>query len=258
MKATYQQQVRQGLSIPDSEAVAACRRALAAAPEDPEHLLALGLALKGQLRYYEASEIFSELLAQNPFNREILCHRGHVYLGLRAYRQAAADFQLGLRIAPRDWDCLYHNALCYYLLGDYRTAEAYYARCYAASGTEEKLTAATDWYWLTLMHLGKRDEAENILRAVEPDWDYGENEIYFARLLVYKGLRRADEVLACAAELCDHEFCTYAYGIAYYLWEVVGEKERAQALITDIASRTGSQWGGFALQAAQAAMKRGI
>lgn len=258
MNAAYQQQVRQDAGVPDSRAVTACRQALSAAPGDPDRLLELALALKAQLRYCEASEVFSELLVQNPFRQDILCQRGHVYLGLRAYHQAIADFELALRIDPQSWDGLYHEALCFYLLGDYSTAEKYYARCCAASKTEEDLTAVTDWYWLTLMHLGKKAEADKILQPVREDWNYGENETYFARLLVYKGLRQADEVLAHARELSDHEFCTYAYGIAYYLWKVQGKQEEAQALIADIASRTGSQWGGFALQAAQAAMKRGI
>ena len=258
MKATYQQQVRQDTGVLDSAAVTACRQALAAAPGDPDRLLELALALKAQFRYYEASEVLSDLLAQNPFRYEILCQRGHVYLGLRAYHQAVADFELGLRINPRDWDCLYHEALCFYLLGDYSTAEKYYARCHAVSETEEELAAVTDWYWLALKHLEKDAEADALLQLVRTDWDYGENEIYFTRLLVYKGLRQAGEVLAHAKELGDHEYCTYAYGIAYYLWAVQGEKEKAEALIADIASRTVSQWGGFALQAAQAAMKRGI
>ncbi|MDE7011485.1 MAG: hypothetical protein K2O93_09730 [Oscillospiraceae bacterium] len=258
IRAAYQQEVRQDPGIPDSEAAAACRRALEAAPGDPKCLRELAFALKAQLRYREASEVFSALLAQTPFSGEVLCQRGHVYLGLRAYWQAIADFELGLRVQPEDWDCLYHTALCYYLLGDYSTAERYYARCYAASGTEEELTAVSDWYWLTLMRLGKKERADELLRAVEPGWSFGENEAYFARLMVYKGLRRAEDVLAYAEQLEDQAFCTYAYGIAYYLWAVRGEKERAQALMADIASRTQSQWGGFALQAAQAELKRGL
>lgn len=255
---TYEQQVRHQPEVVDSPATAACRAALAGREKDPKLLLDLALALKSQFLYYEASEVFSEILVQTPFDVRTLCHRGHVYIGLRAYKQAAADFETALRVDPTDWDCLYHIGLCYYLMGDYPTAEGYYARCYAASKSEEDYTAVSDWYWLTLMHLGKTEEAAAILDAVKPDWDYGENEIYFKRLLVYKGLCSAGETIAFARTCAPHEFCTYAYGIAYYMWAVLNEKEEAQALLAEIASASGLQWGGFALQAAQAAMKRGI
>lgn len=255
---TYAQQVRQPLPIVDSPRTAACRAALAEDKKNSDLLLELALALKSQTLYYEASEVFSEILMIEPFNVRVLCHRGHVYIGLRAYRQAAADFEMALRIDPTDWDCLYHIGLCYYLLGDYETAESYYARCYAASKSEEDYTAVSDWYWLTLMHLDKKDAASVVLAPVKPDWDYGENEAYFKRLLVYKGLSSAEETLVLARKCESHEFCTYAYGIAYYMWKVLGQTDEAQALMAEIASADGPQWGGFAVQAAQAAMKRGI
>ena len=255
---TYEQQVRQQPEVVDSPVTAACRAALAGRKKDTRLLLDLALALKAQFLYYEASEVLSEILMQYPFDERALCHRGHLYIGLRAYKQAAADFELALRVDPVDWDSLYHIGLCYYLMGDYQTAERYYARCYAASGNEENYTAVSDWYWLTLMHLGKIEKADAVLAAVKTDWDYGENEIYFKRLLVYKGLSSAKEIINYARTRPPHEFCTYAYGIAYYMWAVLGEKERAQTLIKEIVSTSGPQWGGFALQAAQAAMKRGI
>lgn len=258
-RATYAQQVRSfDYEIVDSPKTAACRAALAEDPKNTKLLLDLALAVKSQTYYYEASELFSEILMQDPFNYEILCHRGHVYIGLRAWKQASADFEMALRINPNDWDSLYHNGLCYYLLGDYETAETYYARCYAVSKTEEDFTAVTDWYWLTLMHLGKTAEAQAILDKIQPVWDYGENEIYHTRLMVYKGLKTPDEVIDYARKFDNHEFCTYAYGTAYYMWAVQGRKDDAAALIADIASRTDRQWGGFALQAAQVTMKRGF
>lgn len=254
---TYAQQVRRQPEVVDSPATAVCRAALAKREKDTKLLMELALALKAQFLYYEASEVLSELLMQEPFDVRALCQRGHVYIGLRAYKQAAADFELALRVAPMDYDSLYHIGLCYYLLGDYQTAERYYARCYAAGKTEEDYTAVLDWYWLTLMHLGKTQEANTLLAVVEPDWDCGENEIYFKRLFVYKGISSAEEVLHMARTRSSHEFCTYAYGIAYYMWSVLGERESAKALIAEIAATTGPQWGGFALQAAEVAMSRG-
>lgn len=259
-RGTYAQQVRSlDYEIIDSPETAQCRAAVKQEPKNTKLLLELALAVKRQTYYYEASEIFSEILMLDPFNSTVLCHRGHVYIGIQAYKQAAADFEMALRINPTDWDSLYHIGLCYYLLGDYETAGEYYARCYAVSKTEEDLTAVADWYWLTLMHLDRVSEAQLILDRVQPDWMYGENEIYYTRLMVYKGLKTPDQVLEYARTQGNHEFCTYAYGIAYYMWKVQGRKEQACRLIEEIASRTdGCQWGSFALKAAQAAKKRGI
>lgn len=257
---TYAQQVRRfDYKVVDSEQTARYRAAVKKDPKNPRLLLELALAVKAQTYYYEAAEIFSQILMLEPFNYEVLCHRGHVYIGLRAYKLAAADFEMALRIAPEDWDSLYHIGLCYYLLGDYETAQGYYARCHAVSKTEEDFTAVTDWYWLTLMHLDENEKARGILEKIKPIWDFGENEIYHTRLMVYKGVKTPDEVLAYARTRGSHEFCTYSYGIAYYLWKVKGEKEAAKKLIEEIAGRSDERgWGGFALQAAEVAMKRGL
>ena len=258
--ARYEDQVyHPGELTADSENTAKARAALTADPGNVSLLNDLAAALKAQLRYYEAAECYSEILKQNPFNREILCRRGHMYIGLRKYQEASVDLEMGLRLDPYDWDCLYHNGLCYYLLGDYETAEEYYRRCYAASCSEEDLTAVSDWLWLTLMHLDREEEAAAVVDAIGTDgWDYGENAAYYARLLVYKGVKDAGETLRAAREMSSFDFCTYAYGIAYYLYKVKGEKAKAEALLAELSGLTESQWGGFALQAAQAAMKRGL
>ena len=255
--ATYEQEVRLPLQLADSPLTAQCRAAVRANPANTEALYALALAQKGQLLYFEASQTLSELLALLPFDARALCQRGHVYIGIRSYAQAIADFELALRIAPEDWDSLYHLGLCYYLTDRCEKALACYARCYAASRTEEDFTAVTDWYYLTLLRLGRRAEAEQLLEPVRPGWAYGENEIYFHRLLVYKGLEKAEDVLARAKKEDDHSYCTYAYGIACYLWVVERKKDKAFALLRDIAGRRTVMWGGFALQAAEHALACG-
>ena len=92
---------------------------------------------------------------------------------------------------------------------------------------------------------------------MRPGWAYGENEIYFHRLLVSKGLEKAEDVLARAKKEDDHSYCTYAYGIACYLWVVERKKDKAFALLRDIAGRRTDMWGGFALQAAEHALACG-
>ena len=250
--ARYSRQVQKRKDgVEDCPRVKECREKLAADPKDQGRMLDLALALKTQWRYYEASLVFSQMLMQDPFQCRVLCHRAHVYIGIREYEMAAADLEMALRLEPEDWDSLYHLGLCYYLLHDYETALKYYARCYAVSKTEEDLTAVTDWYWMTLCRLGRKEEADRLLEPVREDWEYGENEIYFTRLLVYKGIRNADEVIRCARTQGAHEFSTYCYGIAIYMRYVLGKEEEASALLHDIAGRTDSNWGSFALMAAQ-------
>lgn len=133
----------------------------------------------------------------------------------------------------------------------------YYARCYAAGARAADRVAAADWYWLTLMRLGKTAAAARLLDEVSPDWDYEENEFYFRRLMVYKGLRDVEETLTYARGCESFAFCAYAYGIACYLWLALGRKDQARAVMEEIAAVPISQgqWATFAYQAAQASLK---
>ena len=254
---TFVQQVRCQTEVVDAPRTAECRAALTAHPKDSGLLLDLALALKSQMLYCEAAQVYSEILMRRPFDGNIHCQRGHVYLGMWEYRQAAADFEMALRLDPQDWDSLYHMGLSCYLLGDYEAAEGYYARCYAAGARAADRVAAADWYWLTLMRLGKTAAAARLLDEVSPDWDYEENEFYFRRLMVYKGLRDVEETLTYARSCESFEFCAYAYGIACYLWLALGRKDQARAVMEEIAAVPISQgqWATFAYQAAQASLK---
>lgn len=218
-------------------------------PDDPEKYMQLGLCLRRQMFFREAVEAYSEGLTCAPFHCLLYRHRGHAYLNLGLYAQAAADFEMGLRIDPRNWDCLYHLGVVYHLMRRYKRAVEVLERCYALSPSDEFRICTADWLCMTLMRMGKLDEMREVAGRIRPDMVAGGSEGYFERVLVYNGSRDAGEVLAEAEALDDHGFATGAYGLAVYFECVTGERDKAKRILEEIAKRD-ETWGGFAEHAA--------
>ena len=232
-----------------SEETRAALKAVHYVPEDPEAWMQLGLCLRRQCFFREAVEVYSEGLCLDPDKMLLYRHRGHAYVNLGLYQQAAADFERGLKLDETNWDCLYHLGLSYHLMGRYERAKQVYERCYALSKTDGAKICTTDWLCLTLMRMGDLGGMRAAAARITPEMNPGTNDGYFQRVLVYNGTRDAEEVLAEAEKQSDHMFATGAYGLAVY-WECVkGENARAKQVLEEIARRN-TTWGGFAEQAA--------
>ena len=217
-------------------------------PGNIELIMALGRELSRAGLFLEAVEVYSQGIALDHTNHLLFRHRGHRYISTRRYHEAVADLKQAAALEPEHWDTLYHLGLAYYLLGDFALAKEAYAKCLGVTEDVEHLPAIVDWYYLTLMRLGRRDEAQAVAQLVGPETEAGENEPYKQRVLVYRGLKSPEEVLEQLPK-DDHMYCTGAFGIAmeYYFH---GKKDQAKALISDITSRT-SAWYGFASLAAE-------
>ena len=124
----------------------------------------------------------------------------------------------------------------------------------SVTDAEEHLPAVVDWYYLTLMRLGCREEAAAVAQLVGPETEAGENEPYKQRILVYRGLKTAEGLLESLPAGDDHMYCTGAFGIAmeYYFR---GQGDKARELLADITSRQAA-WYGFASLAAVEEEKR--
>ena len=92
-------------TVEENDKIKAAREAVAADPTNAEKYMALGLALRGQMFFREALEAYSIGLTYDPFMSLLYRHRGHAYVNLGQYQEAAADFEMGLRIDPKNWDC---------------------------------------------------------------------------------------------------------------------------------------------------------
>lgn len=223
-------------------------------PTDPDGYMELGLCLRRQMFFREAVEAYSMGISYDPFRCLLYRHRGHAYVNLGLYCQAAADFETGLRLNPENWDCWYHLGLSYHLMGEYERALKAYDTCYELAPSDEFRICTADWMCMTLMKLGRLDEMKSVADRIRRDMVPGGSEGYFERVLVYNGTRDADEVLAEAEAKDDHMFATGAYGLAVYFECVTGEKEKAGKILKRIAQRDDT-WGGFAEHAAAERLK---
>lgn len=79
-----------------------------------------------------------------------------------------------------------------------------------------------------------------------------DNGAYYQRLLMYKGLRKPEDVLG-NDEQDPLQIATQGYGVGnYYL--VNGDPERAKAIFRRVVA--GSQWAAFGFIAAEADLAR--
>lgn len=227
--------------------------AIAANPNDAELYLKKGIALsRASLHHQEAINCFSHGLLLNPFHAMLYRWRGHKHLNLREFNAGRADLELSSRLDPSNWDTWYHLGLGNYLVGDFKRAEAAYRQCWALTDTDDKRVAIADWLYMTLMRQGRKDEAIAILDFVTPETDAGPNDAYFRRLLMYKGIGSADELLA-GADKADVNYVTLGYGLGNYFF-CAGDIERAVEIWSSVLE--GSYWSAFGYIASEVDLRR--
>lgn len=245
------------------------KAALAAAPDDPEKLLAYGNALDKVWRYGESIGVYSKGVKQFPADYRFLRFRGHRYISTRQFAKAVEDLDRARKLAPQSYDVTYHLALAHYLRGEYDKAAAEYARC--ASQTEgaplpgngkrcsdlrednESRIALTEWRWRALMRAKKEAEAETLLAGIPEELTLKESQNYFELLLFHKGFR-TDKSLLDPVRDKPLEFSTLGYGVSvYHLLD--GNARRACPLLRKIVDA--GAWNAFGYIAAETDIVRG-
>lgn len=221
---------------------------------NPELRIEKGLELCKSLLFKEAIDAYSEAISLDPFHALAYRHRGHRYLSIRMYNEAAADFELSSRLDPNNWDTWYHLGLSYYLLREYDRAAWVYKICYDMTKTDELFVAIADWYWMTLKRINKNEEAENLLSRVTPEMDSGPNSSYFRRLLMYKGLLNPENLIQYdGAKIPDLELATQGYGLGFY-YLTQGDSNKAKGTFQDVINKS-SMWSAFGYLAAEVELK---
>lgn len=222
-------------------------------------------------RYRESIAIFSDGIARHPADARMYRHRGHRYLTVREIDKAIADFEkaAGLIAGQPDQvepdgqpnarniptgtlhsNVYYHLALGYYVKGDFNRAAGTWARARDAVGNADNLVAASHWLYLSLRRAGRYGDAAAVLAPIAADLDVIENGEYHQLLLMYKGERTPEAVLAGAG--ADFGVSATRYGVS--AWHLVnGREEEAEALWTTILE--GPDWPSFGYLAAEAEVK---
>ncbi len=229
-------------------------------PLSAELWMKKGLELAKQMHFREAIEAYSIGLSHNPFHALTLRHRGHRLISTYRFEEAAFDFELSSRLDPSNWNTWYHLGLAYYLIGDFERANKAYTRCLEMTkNDQEELVAIVDWKWLTLMRLGKVDEAKEVLNLVNKKTNPGENIAYKDRVLMYKGEIKLESILDSitdceGSDFEDFELATQGYGVAMYYY-FNGGKEKAFELLNRILKHD-TFWSAFGFIAAYQDIKR--
>lgn len=252
VKKDYQVRCPQRTEIELSDEVKAIDKKLQESPNDGDLWMERGLALSKQKLMREAVEAYSKAISIDPFKGIYYRHRGHRHLSCWEFQEACADFETASRMIPENWDVWYHLGLSYFLLGEYEAAVPAYRRCMEVTKTDGQMIALCDWYWRTLMRLGRKEDAEKVLENINDHMDYIEGELgYYYGCLIYKGLRNPEDFIERSKDY-QKDATIMAYSLSNY-YRVTGNPQKADELLEDLLKQDDTEiWAYFGYLAAVA------
>ena len=241
-------------------------------PDDADALIWVGRRTAYLGRYREAIDLYTQGITRHPADARMYRHRGHRYLTVREIDRAVADLEKAdALIAGRpdevepdglpnarniptgtlNSNVWYHLALAYYLQGDFSRAADTWRRALDAVANADNLVASGNWLYLALRRAGRDAEAARVLEPVTADLDVIENGSYHQLLLMYKG-ERTPEALLAAAEAGSGD-AAVRYGVSAWLL-VNGRRREAEAIWARLLA--GRDWAAFGYLAAEAEVAR--
>jgi tetratricopeptide (TPR) repeat protein len=241
--------------------IEAAQEKLKADPRNIDNIIALGLAQAGVWRYHDAIATYTRGIELDPKNAMLYRHRGHRYISARQFEKAAADLEKAAKLDAKDFNIWYHLGLAYYLQGDFKRAVPAYESCLAVvdeqmksdpATTDDGLVSIADWLHMTYRRAGQTEKAARLLDRIRPGMKVKENSDYYNRLLMYKGLKKEEELLNLE-KATPLQIATLGYGVAN--WNLYnGRKDRAMELFRKITA--GEYWPAFGFIAAEAELVR--
>lgn len=239
-----------------------------------DNLIWLGRRLGYLGRFREAIELYTKGIAQAPNDARLYRHRGHRFITTRQLDRAVADFEKAAKLIrgtkdeiepdgqpnklnqPRStthFNIWYHLGLAHYLKGDFQKALKAYLECMKVSkSNDDSLVATSDWLYMTYRRLGDKKNSAKVLEPITEKMTIIENDSYWKRLMMYKGLRKPESLLDPAGA-DDLTIATQGYGVGnWYLYE--GDKKKAVEIFEKVVA--GKQWGAFGFIAAEAELAR--
>lgn len=204
--------------------------------------------------YFEAIKIYSIGLEKFPSSFELLRHRGERYITIRQFDLALEDLEraafysrpikneieidgipnrFGKSVSNHKFNIYFLLGASHYLKGSYDKAISSFKQCMSYGDNNDLLIKVTDWFYLTYRKLGNEKAAEALLLEIDRKIKVYENVDYLNRVMVYKGIYKAKNVLAYAEN--DNKSYTpiLAYGIGS--WHLInGEIEKATQIFERI------------------------
>lgn len=249
-------------------------------PQNLDNIIWLGRRQAYLGRYRDAIETYSRGLETFPDAPELYRHRGHRYISIRQFDKAVADLSRSAELMDKEqlqeepdgipvplpadnqpgslqFNVYYHLGLAYYLQGGYGKAAQAYESCLNYCRTDDEIAATADWLYMAYRRLGEDEVAEETLAMIRNDMNIRENEGYFERLLMYKGMLPPDSLLRLdnSIPLADRSLAvaTQGYGVGnFYLSN--GEQELGMEIMEEIVE--GRHWAAFGYIAAEADLAR--
>ena len=243
-------------------------------PNDADAIIWYGRRTAYLGDYLKAIDIYGEGIEKHPDDARMYRHRGHRYITTRQLDAAIADLEKAAEMIAGTEDQVepdglpnarntptstlqsniwYHLGLAYYLKGDFENALRAYQECMSVSGNPDMLVATSHWLYMTLRRLGQDEQAAAVLLPIQPEMDIIENSGYHRLLLMYKGQRTPEALLAEAEAGDGIANATTAYGVGNW-YAYTGNPKQAEEVLRKVL--VGPQWAAFGYIAAEADMKR--
>ena len=246
---------------------------------DLDHIIWYGRRLAYVGRFRDAVAVYTAGIKIHPDAPALYRHRGHRYITLRQFDKAVEDLKKaselieGQPISPESnglplphpnqqlsslqFNIWYHLGLAHYLQGEYGNAAVAYEKCLEYADTDDATVAVADWLYLSYRRLGEDEVAEKTLGMIRMDMQVEENQSYYKRLLMYKGVLPPDSVLRIqGSEIYpsrDLTLATQGYGVANYYLDL-GEAEKAREIFEMVVD--GTYWPAFGHIASEADLLR--
>ncbi|MEK6782609.1 MAG: hypothetical protein AABY93_12940 [Bacteroidota bacterium] len=241
-----------------------------------ENYIWLGRRTAYLTRYNEAIKIFSEGIERYPNSYKLYRHRGHRYISQRKFDEAIANLEKAVELSKDtpieiepdgqpnklnqplssvQFNIWYHLALAHYLKGEFDLAEKTYLECLKVSNNDDLITATVDWLYMTYRRNNKPEEAKKLLEQITGSMVIIENDSYYKRLALYKGLLPVDSVLSVNASNTDVDLslATQGYGVGnWYLCQQ--DTAKAKEIFERVVA--GKHFSAFGFIAAEADLAR--
>jgi tetratricopeptide (TPR) repeat protein len=163
--------------------------------------------------------------------------------------------KLNIPLSSIQFNIWYHLGLAHYLRGDFESAAMAYIKCMGVSNNDDLMCATVDWMYMTYRRMKRNEEAAALLNLIRDDMKIVENESYYLRLKMYKGLIQPDSLLKVGAntEDLDLALATQGYGVGnWYLCE--GDTAKALEIFNKVVS--GKHFSAFGFIAAEVELQR--
>ena len=227
-------------------------------------------------RYREAIQVYTAAIVKHPSDARLYRHRGHRYITVRELDKAIEDLsKAALLVRDRadevepdgqpnakniptstlQTNIYYHLGLARYLKGELAAAANAYHHCMALSKNPDMQVATAHWQYMTLRRLKREAEAAKVLERITAEMPVIENASYHRLLMMYKGARDPDALLA-ESKKTPLDAVTIGYGVAnWHLYN--GRTDAARTLLESIVEENAAaQWAGFGYIAAEADLAR--